>query len=307
MDTPSSPPLHTPTQQTTAGVSLTCQDQTTVTPQTPFCPGNPGNPGGDDPGDDPFNDNDNGDNENNNDDIDEATNVLQALGHAIKNLACATRHNEDSSTPSGKTRVRKLDTFNGTDPKKLHTFLVQCKLNFQDHPHVFHLDHSKVTFAQSYLKGMALKWFEPDLLSSSNPEDHPLWMDDWKEFVIELQSMFGPHNLVTDAKNHLDHLQMKDGQCINKYVIEFNRLTSQSNNNDKKSTNTLLSNPELTNKLGKDGKLTAAEHKRHYDLKLCMFCGGNGHFTDKCEKKAAKNKAKAHAAKATESPPEQSG
>ncbi|KAG6329490.1 hypothetical protein ID866_9600 [Astraeus odoratus] len=40
-----------------------------------------------------------------------------------------------------------------------------------------------------------------------------------------------------------------------------------------------------------------AEHKRHYDLKLCMFCGGNGHFTDKCKKKAAKNKAKACAAK----------
>ncbi|KAG6325716.1 hypothetical protein ID866_13373 [Astraeus odoratus] len=52
-------------------------------------------------------------------------------------------------------------------------------------------------------------------------------MDNWKEFIIELQSMFGPHNPVTDAKNQLDHLQMKDGQCINKYVIEFNRLASQ--------------------------------------------------------------------------------
>ncbi|KAG6327787.1 hypothetical protein ID866_11302 [Astraeus odoratus] len=107
------------------------------------------------------------------------------------------------------------------------TTAVQYKLNFQDHPHVFHLNHSKVTFAQSYLKGMALEWFEPDLLSSSDLEDHPLWMDDWKEFVIELQSTFSPHNPVADAENQLDHLQMKDGQCINKYVIEFNRLASQ--------------------------------------------------------------------------------
>ncbi|KAG6327638.1 hypothetical protein ID866_11450 [Astraeus odoratus] len=51
----------------------------------------------------------------------------------------------------------------------------------------------------------------------------------------------------------------------------------------------------------------AAECKRHYNLKLCMFFGGDGHFTDKCKKKVAKNKAKACAAKATESPQEQSG
>ncbi|KAG6329907.1 hypothetical protein ID866_9183 [Astraeus odoratus] len=98
-----------PTQQTTAGVLLPHQNKTMVTPQTPSYPGNPGNPSkddlGDDLGDDPFN-NDNGDNENNNDDIDKATNVLQALGHAIENLAHATWHDEDSSASSGKTRMK---------------------------------------------------------------------------------------------------------------------------------------------------------------------------------------------------------
>ncbi|KAG6326699.1 hypothetical protein ID866_12390 [Astraeus odoratus] len=94
-------------------------------------------------------------------------------------------------------------------------------------------------------------------------------MDNWKEFMIELQTTFGPHNLVTDAEHELDYLQMKENQHIN------------------------------NNKLGKDGKLTAAEHKRHFNLNLCMFCGGNGHFLDKCPKKEAK--AKAHAATAAES------
>ncbi|KAG6327902.1 hypothetical protein ID866_11187 [Astraeus odoratus] len=63
---------------------------------------------------------------------------------------------------------------------------------------------------QSYLNGMALEWFELDLLSSGNPGSCPLWMDDWTEFVIELQSTFSPHNPVTDAENQLDHLQMKE-------------------------------------------------------------------------------------------------
>ncbi|KAG6327302.1 hypothetical protein ID866_11787, partial [Astraeus odoratus] len=51
------------------------------------------------------------------------------------------------------------------------------------------------------------------------------------------------------------------------------------------------STPDLSNKLGKDGKLTTAEHKRCFNLNLCMFCGGNGHFSDKCPKKEAKAKA----------------
>ncbi|KAG6326617.1 hypothetical protein ID866_12472 [Astraeus odoratus] len=266
---------------------------------------------------------------------------------------------------------------------------------------------------QSYLKGMALEWFEPDLLSSGNPRSCPLWMDDWTEFVIELQSTFGPHNPVANAENQLDHLQMKENQCINKYVVEFNRLASQvrgygdgalchqfysglpdrikdeicrvgkphnlddlrylaqeinmhyweckeevqcankssstsnfpankpgssapnsgkskpttssnassssgntnsslsnkskSSNGGNKSSNIASSNPDLTGKLGKDGKLTLEEKKRCLDNKLCMFCREDGHFSNNCPKKANKGKAKARAANATQSPQEQSG
>ncbi|KAG6325829.1 hypothetical protein ID866_13260 [Astraeus odoratus] len=55
---------------------------------------------------------------------------------------------------------------------------------------------------------MALQWFEPNLLSDSDPEDCPLWMDNWSE-------------------HELDCLQMKESQCINKYVVEFNHIASQ--------------------------------------------------------------------------------
>ncbi|KAG6326920.1 hypothetical protein ID866_12169 [Astraeus odoratus] len=183
--------------------------------------------------------------------------------------------------------------FDGSDPKKLCMFLV-------------HNDRTKVTFAQSYLKGMALQWFEPDLLSDSDPDDHPLWMDNWKEFVIELQTTFGPHDPVADTEHELDRLQMKENQRINnKQANPRNSSTQDSGRNkptlDKtpKTGSNNSSAPDLSNKLGKDGKLTAAERKRHFNLNLCMFCGGNGHFSDKCPKKEAK--AKACAATAVES------
>jgi len=82
-------------------------------------------------------------------------------------------------------------------------------------------------FAQSYLKGMTLEWFEPDLLNSGDPADCPRWMDSWVHFIAELQSMFGPHDPITDAEHQLEHLWMKDAHCVMWYIVDFNRLASQ--------------------------------------------------------------------------------
>ncbi|KIO01764.1 hypothetical protein M404DRAFT_149366, partial [Pisolithus tinctorius Marx 270] len=120
---------------------------------------------------------------------------LIALARAVHALAQSSLHTGDSAP---KTKVRKPDTFDGSDPKKLCEFLIQCELNFQDCPHAFCSDRAKVTFTQSYLKGMALAWFEPDLLNPDN-YDCLLWMDDYHEFLQELTTNFGPHDAIADA------------------------------------------------------------------------------------------------------------
>ena len=51
----------------------------------------------------------------------------------------------------------------------------------------------------------------------------------------------------------------------------------------------------LSDKLGKDGKLTPAERQRRFDNKLCMFCGGVGHIAKDCAKSSS-SAAKARAA-----------
>jgi len=103
---------------------------------------------------------------------------------------------------------------------------VQYELNFQSKPKTFCSGRAKVNFAQSYLKGMALEWFEPDLLSDENTI-HPDWMDDYSKFMLELQTNFGPHDPSGDAEMQLEHLNMHDGQHIDKYIVEFQQLASQ--------------------------------------------------------------------------------
>ena len=129
--------------------------------------------------------------------------------------------------PSGKTKVHEPNMFNRSDLCKLCAFLVLCESNFQNHPKAFTMNCTKVTYAQSYLRGMALEWFKPDLLNISNPNARPIWMNSYPQFVSELKSNFGPHDPVGDAEHQLDNLSMKEGQKINKYVVEFNCLAGQ--------------------------------------------------------------------------------
>ena len=52
-------------------------------------------------------------------------------------------------------------------------------------------------------------------------------MTSWCEFVIELQTTFGPHNPVANAEHQLDHLHMKDTHCVTRYVVDFKQIMSQ--------------------------------------------------------------------------------
>src|SRR5882724_1442810 len=62
-----------------------------------------------------------------------------------------------------------------------------------------------------------------------------------------------------------------------------------STSEQKKSTT-----PDLSSKLGKDGKLTPQECQCHLDNKLCLFYGTAGHITKDCPKSSlASTKAQA--------------
>jgi hypothetical protein len=176
--------------------------------------GNPDHGSGGDPDDDP-----DGSEGQPDDDDDETPNLAAALALLAKSL---------QKPCSKNTKIRELDAFDGSDPKKLRLFIVQCQMNFDNRPNAFSTERAKVNYALSYLKGNALEWFEPTLFRVQYDSifQPPLWYSDYSAFVSELQINFGPHDPVGDAEAELEILEMRDNQRISKYLVEFNKLSS---------------------------------------------------------------------------------
>src|SRR3984957_11939223 len=76
-----------------------------------------------------------------------------------------------------------------------------------------------------------------------------------------------------------------------------NAKKNQSSNQGSSLSNSEKKNPNLSDKLGKDGKLTQAKHTRRFNNNLCLLCGGVGHAAKECPKSSSSaTKAKACAA-----------
>jgi hypothetical protein len=85
-----------------------------------------------------------------------------------------------------------------------------------------------------------------------------------------------------------------------------NNQNSNKNKAPKASTSS-GNTATISDKLGKDGKLTPQERQRRFENHLCMFCGGLGHTAKDCPKSSSSaSKAKARAAQATEAVKEDS-
>jgi len=69
--------------------------------------------------------------------------------------------------PTTRAKPRAPDTFNGSDPTKLETFILQCSLYIILRTADFPDEMVKVSFILSYLKGSLLDWFQTDLINGS--------------------------------------------------------------------------------------------------------------------------------------------
>ena len=156
----------------------------------------------------------------------QAMTALMAQLQAAPPRAQAHRNRDREPAREHRTHVkaRDPDPYDGSDPMKLRAFLSQCKLVFRACPDDFDDDEVKITYAVSWLKGTAQRWYEPNL--SLDEEELPDFALNWNDFEEALKTTFGEPDPISTASYKLDHLAMKDHYHITKYIIEFNELAA---------------------------------------------------------------------------------
>ena len=135
---------------------------------------------------------------------------------SLGDLVSAMGSFRDSTKSESAKELRKPEPFTGKDPKKLKAFIFQCQLYFRSSS-AFEDDTNKVTFALSYLRDSAQDWFEPGI-TGQLPES-PGWLDNWDEFVDELQQNFGPFDETANVEREISGLRMKDSQRLSEYLV----------------------------------------------------------------------------------------
>ena len=118
-----------------------------------------------------------------------------------------------SHPSTSKPKLTKPDLFDGSNPKKLCTFIFQCKLNFRDHKNLFNNEETKINYAISYLKGITLDFFKPMLLDLHGP----IWLSIFNFFIMEPENNFGTFNPEGEAEAELKPLYMHENHQAMKY------------------------------------------------------------------------------------------
>src|SRR5882724_13549803 len=121
-----------------------------------------------------------------------------------------------------KPKLWEPDPFDGSNSWKLRTFILQCKLNFQDCPNQFQNDTTKFNYILSHLKGSTLDCFKPALLDLIEP----IWLSDLNLFIKELKTNFGTYDPVSEAEASLEGLRMHESHQAMKYFIKFQQLAT---------------------------------------------------------------------------------
>src|SRR5882724_5535569 len=139
-----------------------------------------------------------------------ATTFAEAIGKVLK------------TNNSSKPKLQEPDPFDGSNSRKLCTFILQCKLNFRDCKDLFEDDTNKVNYVLSFLKGTALDCFESSILDPIEPP----WLSDFDLFLEELKANFRTYDPVSEAEAELEGLRMHEGHQAMKYIIKFQQLAT---------------------------------------------------------------------------------
>jgi len=116
--------------------------------------------------------------------------------------------------------IREPDPFSGGSPDELRAFIFQCQIYFRASEEEFTKDEEKIFFAISYLRDIALEYFEP-FISEPDPLQPPDFLEDWSAFVQRLSNIFGSYSPEDDDKDAIVSIPFPHDGKATDYFIRF--------------------------------------------------------------------------------------
>lgn len=133
------------------------------------------------------------------------------------NIAATTYHTD--SIPRSGRHFMKPPEYDGKNRTYCSTFISHLNLYIKGNPAEFPDDTSKVTFAASYLRDAAFRWFEPHLL-----QEHSQLLYDYNLFLEELERNIGDPDKGRTIIRAIRSLSQTSSASA--YTSEFTRLSA---------------------------------------------------------------------------------
>ncbi|MBW0485966.1 hypothetical protein O181_025681 [Austropuccinia psidii MF-1] len=144
--------------------------------------------------------------------------IMQQMTQIMANFQAASRP-PAFKTPSMKAK----DSFDGTQPLKVRSFLQSFQLFFHKDKENFSEERRKVLHATSFLIGRAAQWIEPYLYNLTG-QDPEYLLNNWVLFQYQLFTLFEDPNEVRKAEAELDGLRMKEGGHLSLFIADFRSI-----------------------------------------------------------------------------------
>jgi len=96
------------------------------------------------------------------------TSQEEILNLKLRTALLALAKNNRPQPKKKHCAIREPDPFSGGSPDELRAFIFQCQIYFRASEEEFTEDEEKIFFAISYLRGIALEYFEP-FISEPDP------------------------------------------------------------------------------------------------------------------------------------------
>jgi hypothetical protein len=146
----------------------------------------------------------------------------EAMTQSVANAIYAARTQSITPDKDSEPKANPPTEFDGTQRRKLETYIAECEILFATSPRKYRSDSSRILAAGSYLKGDPKKWFSNFFLLPV--DQRPAWFTSWKLFTAELRRCWGLEDPAGAAEAELRRINMADKDHVSYFAAKFNSI-----------------------------------------------------------------------------------